>query len=76
MEKSDAAEREFPEASKKCPECYAYVPAEAKVCPSCKKRIGKRMAHGMADKPINWKAYIVCALAWLILILYLKWAFF
>jgi RNA polymerase subunit RPABC4/transcription elongation factor Spt4 len=76
MEKTDILEREYPDSSKKCPECYTYVSAEAKVCPSCKSRIGKRTTHGMADTPINWKAYIVCALAWLTLIVYVKWAFF
>lgn len=62
--------------TKKCPECYEYVPLTAKVCPSCKTRLGDVNEHGMADRLINWRAYIVCAILWIILVVYLKWAFF
>lgn len=62
--------------SKKCPECYEYVPLEAKVCPSCKARLGKVGEHGMAERLTNWKAYIICIALWLILAIYVKWAFF
>jgi hypothetical protein len=62
--------------SKKCPECYAYVPLEAKVCPSCKLRLGPVGEHGMAERLTNWWGYIVCIALWLFLALYVKWAFF
>ena len=63
-------------SSKKCPECYAYIPNDARICPSCKTRVGKRGGHGMAERSTNWKAYIICIVAWLIFALYVKWAFF
>lgn len=63
-------------ASKKCPECYTYIPLNAEVCPSCKTRIGKIGKHGMAERVTNWKAYIICILAWLVFFIYIKWAFF
>ena len=62
--------------SKKCPECYVYVPLEAKICPSCKVRLGEVDDHGMAEKLTNWKAYLICFFLWLALFLYVKWAFF
>ena len=63
-------------SAKKCPECYVYVPLEAKRCPSCKVRIGPVGSHGMAERLTNWRGYIVCAVLWLILAVYVKWAFF
>lgn len=63
-------------SSKKCPECYEYVPLEANICPSCKTRLGKVQEHGMAERLTNWKGYILCGILWLILAIYLKWAFF
>ncbi|MBT8338552.1 MAG: zinc ribbon domain-containing protein [Desulfatitalea sp.] len=62
--------------TKKCPECYEYVPLEAKVCPSCKLRLGEVDHHGMARRLTNWGAYIICGLLWLAFIIYIKWAFF
>jgi len=64
------------DSTKKCPECYEYVPLTAAVCPQCKTRLGKAGRHGMADRPINWKAYIICFILWVILAFYIKWAFF
>ncbi len=63
-------------STKKCPECYAYVPVRAEVCPHCKTKIGKVGKHGMAERPTNWKAYILCIIAWLVLALYIRFAFF
>ena len=77
MTKRAPAKKEGPgHVTKKCPECYAYIPLGAEVCPSCKTRVGKVGDHGMAERLTNWKAYIICALAWLVLLIYLKWAFF
>ncbi len=63
-------------SAKKCPECYVYVPLEAKRCPSCKVRLGPVNAHGMAQRLTDWRSYIVCAVLWLILAGYVRWAFF
>lgn len=63
-------------ASKKCPECYNYVDLKEQVCPTCKTRLGDIGKHGMARRLINWKAYVISVIAWLVFILYVKWAFF
>ena len=62
--------------TKKCPECYEYVPLDAKRCPSCKVRLGAVNKHGMAERLTNWKAYIICIALWLFLAFYVRWAFF
>ncbi len=76
MGQKDKAHSGQKHTTKKCPECYEYVPLKAKVCPSCKVRLGDVNEHGMADRLTNWRAYIVCAVLWIILIVYVKWAFF
>ena len=67
-------ERKF--VSKKCPECYEYMPLEAGKCPSCKARVGRIGASGMAERLTNWPAYAVCLFLWLFFAGYVKWAFF
>ena len=62
--------------TKKCPECYTYLPGNATQCNVCGIKVGKRGKTGMATKPINWKGYTVCLFAWLAFGLYVWWAFF
>ena len=62
--------------SKKCHACYTYVPLEASVCPYCKARLGKVGHHGMADKLTDWKAYVSFAVAFVIFVIFLLYAFF
>ncbi|MBS3754470.1 MAG: hypothetical protein KGY56_02090 [Desulfobacterales bacterium] len=61
---------------KRCPECFATLPIDARQCFSCKAKVGKVNRHGMAERPVNWFAYLTCILAWAALIFYIKWAFF
>jgi ribosomal protein L40E len=61
--------------SKKCPECYGYMPLEADRCPSCKTRVGPIGSHGMAQRRTNWRAYIIALIAWILFAVYIKWAF-
>lgn len=68
--------REQAYVSKKCPECYEYMPLESKACPFCKVRVGKIGDHGMAERLTNWRAYIICIALWIFLGVYVKWAFF
>ena len=63
-------------STKKCPECYTYVPLRTDQCPSCKSRLGGVEKHGMAKRPTDWKSYIVAFIAWLTLGVYIWWAFF
>lgn len=65
-----------PHVTKKCPECMAYMPIKAQVCPSCKTSVGKINRHGMASRKTDWKGYTTAAIAWIIFFLYVWWAFF
>lgn len=76
MPKKDSAVKEKKYVSKKCPECYDYMPLEAKACPSCKVRVGKVGPHGMAERLTDWRAYTICIALWVFLAAYVKWAFF
>jgi hypothetical protein len=49
--------------TKKCPECFAYLPLNAKKCDQCGKRVGEVDRLGFASKPFDWKGYILAALA-------------
>ncbi|MGD8834773.1 MAG: hypothetical protein PVJ84_00845 [Desulfobacteraceae bacterium] len=62
--------------SKKCHSCYTYVPLEADVCPYCQAGLGKVGKHGMADKVTDWKAYLSFAVAFVIFIIFILYAFF
>lgn len=35
---------------KKCPHCYTYMDTKAKICPNCKKKVGKREKNSVAAK--------------------------
>ncbi len=63
-------------ATKKCPYCYTHLSLDAKICFSCKRKVGKVEKHGMAKIPVDWISYIVCLIAWLGFFLYIWWAFF
>lgn len=62
--------------SKKCPECYEYLPLDATICKSCKTPVGKINKHGMASRKTDWKANITAIVAWLVFFIYIWWAFF
>lgn len=72
----DDMEKNQTYSAKKCPECMAHIPADAVVCPSCKRRIGKRSDTGMAKKAIDWKSYIMLIISWAAFAFYMWWAFF
>jgi RNA polymerase subunit RPABC4/transcription elongation factor Spt4 len=76
MAKPSPAGKDQLYVSKKCHECYEYVPLDAKACPYCKTRLGKIGPNGMAEKLTDWKGYFICIVLWLILAIYVKWAFF
>lgn len=61
--------------SKKCPECYEYMPLNAEVCKSCKTRVGKVDKHGMATRKTDWKGNVTAIVAWIVFFLYIWWAF-
>ena len=62
--------------TKKCPSCYTYVPLDAKICPSCKAKVGMVDRHGMASKRVEWGKYLICILSWITFGVYVWFAFF
>ncbi|NNG01448.1 MAG: hypothetical protein HKM93_18820 [Desulfobacteraceae bacterium] len=69
---SDTAKRFI---SKKCPNCFTYMPLKAKECTACHAKLGDVDRFGMASKPTNWHGYFVAIAAWLVFMLYVWWAF-
>ncbi len=61
--------------SKKCPYCNIYLEINAKRCYSCKRRVGRANRVGIARKPLDWLAYLICILSWAAFGFYVWWAF-
>jgi hypothetical protein len=77
MAKYSSTDKESPGfVSKKCHECYEYVPLDAEICPSCKVRLGKVGRHGMARKVTDWKAYLAFLVAFAAFLIFCLYAFF
>jgi len=74
MDQKGDTSPEYP--SKKCPYCHVYLKLEDKRCFSCNRRVGRPNRVGIARKPFNWLAYLICFLSWLAFGLYVWWAFF
>lgn len=65
----------FVHATKRCPECYAYVSLRTFQCPECKTKLGDVDSHGMAKRTVNWPAYLSAILAVFGFGIYIWWAF-
>lgn len=59
--------------TKKCPECFTYLPLNAKACHSCGLAVGSVNKLGLAERPPNIKGYIVAALAVLAFVFFVWW---
>ncbi len=59
--------------TKTCPYCTVPLSVDAEECFSCKKKVGKIDKHGIASKPANYMAYVVCLLVWVALYLYVRY---
>ena len=73
VEKSQEEVEAF--TTKKCPQCFTYMPLEVDKCTSCGTRVGPVNKYGMASKPFDWIAYLSFFLAFLALAIYVWWAF-
>lgn len=62
--------------NKLCPYCNVSLVLSADTCFSCKKKVGNVGKHGVAEKPPNYWAYILCLLTWVGFYIYMRWAFF
>jgi hypothetical protein len=62
--------------TKKCHNCFTYLPLHAKVCTSCHKKVGEVDKLGFAKKPFDWRAYLLAVLSMTAFAVFLWWAFF
>jgi ribosomal protein L40E len=62
--------------TKKCPECFAYLPLQATTCTSCGKAVGPVNKLGHAAKPVNVRAYLIAAAAIAAFAAFVWWGFF
>ena len=62
--------------TKKCPNCYTYLPLRARVWTSCHKRVGDVDKLGFAEKPIDWRAYLLAGITMTAFAIFMWWAFF
>jgi len=62
--------------TKKCPECFAYLRLDAKVCHSCGKSVGAVGPIGLAEKTPNVKGALAAVLAALAFVIFVWWGFF
>lgn len=72
---SEPTDKDIIHATKRCPECYAYVSLRTNRCPACKIKLGDVDIHGMAKRTVNWTAYLSAFAAVLGLGIYIWWAF-
>ncbi len=61
----------FKFSTKKCYECFTHLPLHATECYACKKKVGKVDRNGIAEKPADVKSYVVFALAFAALVVFL-----
>lgn len=75
MGKTDHA-TESGETYKRCPECFAKLPLNAKKCYECNQTVHEADRFGLAKKPVNWLGYAAAVFLWVGLGYYIWWAFF
>lgn len=62
--------------TKKCQDCFAYLPLNAKKCHSCGKPVGRVNRLGLAERPPNVKGYLMALFAILAFAVFVWWGFF
>ncbi|UCF93630.1 MAG: hypothetical protein JSW39_05570 [Desulfobacterales bacterium] len=62
--------------TKKCPECFEYLPLKARKCPVCRSRVGDVDKRGFASRPFDWWGYLMAVGSILAFWVYVWWAFF
>jgi hypothetical protein len=62
--------------TKKCPECYAHLPLQARVCTVCQAKVGQVNKLGFAGKPVDWKGYLLAVVSIAGFAIFMWWAFF
>ena len=74
MAENQKQNRPVPEL-KRCPYCSVELPLGCQECPSCKQKVGKVDRLGRAKEPIDWKAYALCAISWILFGFFVWWGF-
>jgi len=62
--------------TKKCPECFAYLPLQTTKCPTCNTKIGEVDKLGFARRPFNWSAYLIAIISILGFCWFIWWGCF
>jgi len=62
--------------TKKCPQCYTYLPLHAQVCTACHAKVGEVDKLGFAEKPVDWLGYLLAVVSIAGLIIFIWWGFF
>ena len=75
-EKSYSKQNAEQHLTKKCPECYTYLPLNAQVCTACKAKVGEVDKLGFAEKPVDWLGYLLAAVSIIGFAIFIWWAFF
>ena len=62
--------------TKKCPECYTYLPLHTKKCPSCNTKLGGVDKLGFAIRTFDWAGYVTAIIAIVGFVVFIWWGFF
>lgn len=62
--------------TKRCPNCSVDLPLNSLKCPGCGLKVGKVDRFGRAKEPIDWKAYAICVVSWILFGFFVWWGFF
>jgi len=62
--------------TKKCPFCYVHLPLDSQACTACKSKVGDVDKLGFAEKPIDWRGYLVAGIFMAGFAFFTWWAFF
>ena len=75
-ESQSASKGKIKYSTKKCPDCYVHLPLNAKECHACKAKVGNVDKLGFAEKPVDWRGYLVAGVSILVFAVFMWWAFF
>ncbi len=62
--------------SKRCPYCFAELQLDMDTCPACLEKVGKVGKDGRAKEPVDWRAYGICIVAWILFAWFVWFGFF
>jgi hypothetical protein len=62
--------------TKKCPECYTYLPLRTTKCPSCNTKLGDVDKLGFASRTLDWAGYLIAIVSIIALVVFIWWGFF